>query len=133
MIECSGYNRTMTVQCEKQKDAEEFSEMTFELLKVDLGYGKSSCVLDPADPLKQFVSLKDDPIVEKMLAILEDDFGPDGAKATPWQKSCEKAKVPHKTFYRRRKELLAAGLIGKDGDGQGARYRLVKSEPVSVS
>ncbi len=82
--------------------------MPFELLKIDLGYGKSSCVLEPADPLKQFVSLKDDPIVEKMLAILEDDFGPDGARATPWQKSCEKAKVPHKTFYRRRKELLEA-------------------------
>ena len=44
--------------------------MTFELSKVDLGYGKSSCVLEPADPLKQFVSLKDDPKIKKMLAIL---------------------------------------------------------------
>ncbi len=68
-----------------------------------------------------------------MLAILEDDFGPDGAKATPWQKACEEAKITRKTFYRRRKELLSANFITNDGKGQGARYRLVKSEPVSVS
>ena len=133
MIECSAYRRTMTIQCEKQKDAEQFAEMTLELSKVDLGGGKSSCVLEPIDLLKQFVLPEDDPTSKNMLAILEEEFGPDGAKATQWQKACEKAKIPHKTFYRRLKELVSARIIAKDGDKQGARYRLVKSEPVSVS
>ena len=63
VIECSGYNRTMTIQCEKQKDAEEFAAMTFELSKVDLGYGKSSCVLEPTDLLKGPTSPEDDATV----------------------------------------------------------------------
>ena len=75
----------------------------------------------------------DDPTAKKMLAILEGEFGTDGAKATQWQKACKKAKVSQKTFYRRLKELLNADFVAKDGEGQGARYRLVKSEPVSVS
>ena len=68
-----------------------------------------------------------------MLAILADAFGPDGATATQWQKACEKGKISRETFYRRLKELMAVGLVEKAGEGQGARYRLAKSEPVSVS
>ena len=133
MIQCDADHGTMTIQCAKQKDAEPFPELAFKLSTVDLGYGQSSCILEPTDLLKGSMSPEDDPTAKKMLGILEDEFGPEGATSTQWQKACEGAKISRKTFHRRLKELMTADLVTKDGDKQGARYRPAKSEPVSVS
>ena len=69
---------------------------------------------------------------KKILAALE-KFEPEGATATEWQKACKDDGVTRETFYRRLKKLVPAGLVEKKDDHQGARYRVVKSEPVSVS
>ena len=70
----------------------------------------------------------------KILSVLEEKFGPEGGTASEWQQACEKEiGVPHATFYKRLRKLKKQSLVEKEGEGQGARYRLAKSEPVSVS
>ena len=73
-----------------------------------------------------------DATAKKMLDRLE-KFEPEGATATEWERACKEDGITRKTFYRRRTELLEAGLVKKDGDRQGAWYRPAKSKPVSVS
>ena len=66
------------------------------------------------------------------MAALE-KFEPEGATNTEWKKTCEDEGITPETFNRRLKVLKHEKLVERDGDGQGARYRLVKTEPVSVS
>ncbi len=86
----------------------------------------------PFDDAINSLVLKCDPTVKKILEALE-RFGAEGATNTEWKRDCKNEGVTNETFNRRLKELKKAKLVEKDGDGQGARYRLVKSEPVSVS
>ena len=67
-----------------------------------------------------------------VLAALE-KFEPEGATASEWERACKEDGVTRETFYRRREKLEKAGTVEKEGEGQGARYRPAKSEPVSVS
>lgn len=71
--------------------------------------------------------------LKRVLDILEEKFGPEGAAATEWKNACEGEGISGSTFSRRLREAKNQGLVQKQGDGQGARYRVVKSEPVSVS
>ena len=69
---------------------------------------------------------------EQILSVLEKEFGSDGATATDWQRACLKGiAMPHKTFHNRLSKLRELERIIKEGDGQGAVYR-VKREPVPV-
>ncbi len=135
IIKCTGGDfMTLGLTCEKQKDFEEFPKIDLQLEKVDLGSGRSSCVVEPFDPIKAMESSKTDAKDEKILSVLEEKFGPEGGTASEWQKACEKEiGVPHATFYKRLRKLKKQSLVEKEGEGQGARYRLAKSEPVSVS
>ena len=76
----------------------------------------------PFEAMVAAMALGSDAEAKKMLAALEGKFGPEGATATEWQRACEADGITRETFYRRRKELLEAGLVKKEGDGQGARY-----------
>jgi DNA-binding transcriptional ArsR family regulator len=71
--------------------------------------------------------------IKRVLAILEEKFGPEGATATQWAKACKDNGISKSTFDRRLREAKSQGLVKKEGDGQGALYRVVKSEAVSVS
>jgi RecA-family ATPase len=132
MISCDGEMGVLTIECDKQKDAEEFKPFTLALRKVELENGRSSCVLVPwgeAAATPSGTDAKD----EEILGVLEKDFGTGGATATNWQKACEeKIKVPRKTFYNRLTKLKTLGRVVKEGD-QGAPYRVAKPEPVPVS
>ena len=132
MISCGGDMGFLSVTCDKQKDAEPFEKMSLVLRTIKLGSGRSSCVIVPFDGLIKGAAPKTDATTKKILAALE-TFEPEGATATEWERACEKDGVARKTFYRRRKELIKADLVKKYGEVQGARYRLVKKEPVPVS
>ena len=77
------------------------STLTFQLKlqKVELENDRSSCVLVPfegAGPAAQ--SSGTDAKDEKILGVLEKEFGADGGTATEWQRACtEKIGVPHNT------------------------------------
>ncbi len=132
MISCGGDMGLLGLKCEKQKDAEPFRDISLALRSVELENGKTSCVLVPTEDVFASMAPKSDPVATKVLTALE-KFEPEGATATEWERACKEAGVSRETFYDRRKKLVAAGLVKKDGEGQGARYQPVKSEPVSVS
>ncbi len=132
MISCGGGMGLLELKCAKQKDAEPFKKVGLMLRSVDLENGHTSCVLVPVEGVIGATPPKNDGTTKKLLAALE-KFEPEGATATEWERACKDDGVTRETFYDRRKELAAAGLVEKDREGQGARYRLVKSEPVSVS
>ena len=130
MIACGGELGILELTCEKQKDAEPFEKFTLALRTVKLENGRSSCVLVPFEDMMAAMAPASDATTEKILAALE-KFEPEGATASEWQRACKDDGVTRETFFRRRKELEKAGRVQKEGEGQGARYRL--AEPVSVS
>ncbi len=96
--------------------------------------GRASCTLNgvPFENVMAAMPPASDAATKKLLAVLE-KFEPEGATAGEWQRACMEDGVTRETFFRRQKELKKAGLVEKVGEGQGARYRPAKSEPVSVS
>ncbi len=96
--------------------------------------GRASCTLNgvPFENVMAAMPPASDATTKKLLAVLE-KFEPEGATAGEWQRACMEDGVTRETFFRRQKELKKAGLVEKVGEGQGARYRPAKSEPVSVS
>ena len=124
------------IQCVKQKDAEPFGKFTVKRRTVDLGDGRSSCVVVPFDMGLASESPQDNAKAKMMLAKLGEKFGAEGATHGEWKRACiDDLGISESTFNRQIKELQEKGLVVKQGDGQGARYRLAKSEtePVSVS
>ena len=135
VIACGSELEILALKCEKQKDTEPFGDFYLKRKTVQLENGRSSCVLVPSEVVLTTASVEDDAKTKAMLAILEDKFGPEGPTSTEWQKACESEGISNSTFSRRLRDLKNSGLVEKDGGGQGARYRLAKSEtePVSVS
>jgi hypothetical protein len=124
----------VTLTCGKQKDAVEFKKCNLIGRRVNLDGGGSSCVFDSFDDMVAgIMSPANDPTTKKILAVLKEKFGVEGATATAWQRACEAEGISRETFYRRRKEMDGEGLVVKEGEGQGARYRVAKSEPEAVS
>jgi hypothetical protein len=67
-----------------------------------------------------------------MLETLE-RFGPEGASHGKWKESCLEAGMSESKFARGLRDALKEGMVTKEGEGQGAQYRVVKSEAVPVS
>jgi len=136
VISCGGDLECMKIECEKMKDAEEFKEFSLSARKVELEGGRSSCVLVPFDEMVAgVVSSAKRTNMQKITDILEERFGSEGASHSEWKKACLDAGISDSTFARSLRDALKEGLVVKEGDGQGARYRVAKSEsePVSVS
>jgi predicted transcriptional regulator len=117
----------LSLVCNKQKDAAQFSNIKFGLKVIELPGGASSCVItetaeavmgSPSDPSKPVVQ---NPNYRKALEVLAKNFPSDGATATQWMKE---TGLVEKTFYRARENLERLGLVEKSGEGQGARYGL---------
>ena len=132
MISCGGELGILELKCEKQKDSDPFKNFTLALRTIKLENGRSSCVLVPFENMIAAMSPASDATTKKILAALE-KFELEGATSNEWQRVCEADGITRETFFRRLRELKKAGLVEKVGEGQGARYRPVKSEPVSVS
>lgn len=121
VIEMSRDGSGFKMNCEKQKDAEKFEEIRATLKPVDLGEGKSSCVVE----LRQESGSSElDEKARTMLDVLENQLAR-SATATKWQKACEEKGVTRETFYKRRPILLAGKRVWKCGEGQGASYTFI--------
>ncbi len=67
-----------------------------------------------------------------MIEALE-RFGPEGATHGKWKKSYVEAEMSESTFARGLRDALKEELVVKEGGGQGAQYRVAKSESEAVS
>jgi AAA domain-containing protein/IclR-like helix-turn-helix domain-containing protein len=106
MISIQSASGTVTVTCEKQKDAEPFNPIPLRLHPV-----AGSCVVEPADGRSVWGKAL------QCLRVLAAHR--DGLTATEWQ---EASGVPETSFYRYRKELESDGLVAKEG----SRYQLTE-------
>ncbi len=114
----------LTIECGKQKDAEEFLPINLVRRKVDLEDGNTSLIFDLTD--HQIGSL--DEKARKIGLILFETFGEEGATSTQWLQVSEEAKVSRASFYRGKRELVENGVVQAQNSGRGARYVVVKSQ-----
>lgn len=134
IIGCDGDIGTLTIKCEKMKDAEPFKEFKLVGKTIELENERSSCVLLPlGEATAALVSPDNQANIQRIMAVLEQEFSTDGAAHGQWKKACMDAGMSGSTFDRALRNAIDRQLIVKEGDGQGARYRVAKSEPVSVS
>ena len=124
MVECKKRGDLIKIRCTKQKEAESFPEFHVKLTTVPLDDGRGSCVIKEYDRSGDRDDVSGDSKSEEMLGILWDKAPIKGATATEWQKACEAEGITRESFYRRLRALLASNCITKDGEGQGARYRI---------
>jgi hypothetical protein len=133
IIGCSGEINCLGIKCEKMKDAEPFKKFSLSAQTVELENGRKSCVLVPFDEaMSAMVSPAKQENIRKMIAVLEKKFDTEGATHGKWMRACMDAGMSDSNFARGLRDMKE-GLVAKEGDGQGARYRVDKSEAVSVS
>ncbi len=133
IISCSGDIHSLKIKCEKMKDAEPFKEFALTARLVELENGRSSWVLVPFDEIVSGIgSAAKKRNIQTMIEVLE-RLGPEGASHGKWKESCLEAGMSESTYARGLRGALKEGLVDKEGDGPGARYRVAKSEAVSVS
>jgi AAA domain len=120
----------VTVECSKQKDAEEFKPFTMLSYEVGLADGRTSLAFVPTHT--DGVDRTSDQ--DQVLELLRDCFGDEGGTTTQWQSVCEEHHISEATFYRARRKLLDSDrVVSVDGKtGRGARYRPAAST-VSLS
>lgn len=112
----------VTWTCKKQKDAEEFKDITMRRMVVQLTddpHGPTSMVLNVSDP-------KDTPLSEKeqvVFDILADKFGAEGATSSDWERACKAGGITESTFNRARRVLILRNRARADTTGlKGGRY-----------
>ncbi|HEY0876689.1 MAG TPA: AAA family ATPase [Vicinamibacterales bacterium] len=104
MIAMTPVDDVIHVECSKQRNAAPFERLTLRLTPMPDGDG---CILRRADDVIQGETLT--PAQTKVLAVLRETFGADGATKTEWQRTC--ADVNERTFHRAAKVLADRGFI----------------------
>jgi hypothetical protein len=103
----------LTLECDKQKDAVEFSPIALQLHPVG-----DSCVLKVHDtPWNKGDFLSH--VEAQALRTLHDSFLADGGSASAWLAASE---MPTSSFYKARTSLVRRHLADQRGEGRGARY-----------
>ena len=113
----------LTVSNNKQKDDEEFDDMTLQLRQVSLGHDEdgepvSSCVLDTAASAESTASPIDQGCLKTLAALAT--FPKGEASTSAWQ---QKASRKQRTLHDHRKKLKHHGLVEEVGRG---RYRVTE-------
>jgi len=119
MISVTPIDDVIAVECSKQRNAAPFSKLTLKLTPVEGG----GCVLRLASDVLASADLS--PAQQKVIGILRDTFGEDGATKSDWQKAC--ADISERTFHRAAKMLVEKGLV----ETAGKYFRITASEGVS--
>ena len=117
---------TLQLSCEKQKDAEPFKPMEFDLRPVAAGEdpeGKptTSCVITAKIGWQQGALLQGS--VAATFEALRGASLQEGLTTSEWLKVSEQKE---RTFYRNRKLLIDQGYVTRDGEGRGARFLVTK-------
>lgn len=116
----SNNNGLLTMECKKQKDDERLTQIKLELRKVELGNGKSSCVIElasgAATSLVSTNPMTGDPRSKdtdrKAIDALK-SLGPKGVSFSEWQKA---SGLKKSTFKDARKRLLETKQVKQDGN-----------------
>jgi hypothetical protein len=120
VVSLSNKNDPRTMKCEKQKDAEPIAQIKLELRQVELGNGKSSCVIEQvsgaATSLVSTNPMTGDPrskdtdrkAIDALMSL-----GPKGVSFSEWQKA---SGLKKSTFKDARKRLLETKQVKKDGN-----------------
>ncbi len=111
----------VTLTNPKQRDLPNFEPIHLRLEAVTVSGERSSCVLVAADGDDVSTAQRPSKRAEKALVALREQDA-EGATFTEW---LELLGESESTLRRARNELLELGLVEKDGDGKGARYRAV--------
>lgn len=122
-------DEVMTLDCEAQKDARDFTPIRLERQEIDLGNGETSCVLQLADEGKKAADLRSGFLNEKERGALQALLasGPAGARSSVWQKA---AHLPDTSFKRVRKALDRNGYVGKD---KGSSYTVTTKGELALN
>jgi hypothetical protein len=106
----------ITVECAKQKDAEEFEPITLRLIPYE-----SSAILALTGPstLDSISAI----LAERWLSLWWERFESDDVSISGLVKA---GVVTEATFHRRKFALIRAGVVAKEGKGNRTRYRLQK-------
>jgi hypothetical protein len=107
------------VTCQKQKDAERFGTLFFELKKVSLSGVSSSCFLLP----KPFGST-DGPTRVVLAALRDVCCHGGGATSNEWLNAAE---ISERTFYRYRCIVVERGYVRNVGTEKRPRYELTEA------
>ena len=105
----------VTLRCEAQRDAE-----PFEPIGVQLEPHLASVVAISGSTAG--VSMSEG--AAQILAVLRNSDDGTGLTSSAWLRSC--GDVAEATFYRHRKVLVNGHHVRREGDGRGARYRIVE-------
>ena len=110
---------TVTLTCEKQKDAAEFHPITLLTKEVALPDGGSSLVLAP----RECAVAAQATVENRVLGVLR-ECGDLGATATEWERRCDDEDISRSTFFRAKGRLLADGRVFETNPGKrGNRFR----------
>lgn len=108
--------------CEKQKDAEEFEDVTLCLERVELDKERSSCVIQVvADDTAELFTDKDPRAADNEAKAVEalQNLGEPGSTHSAWLKA---AGIPKSTFNDVVKRLVDDGRVQKSRDERNSRY-----------
>lgn len=120
MIQVQSSDGTITVSCEKQKDAAPFDPLTLSLIPV-----AESAVVTAIEGLQ----LRPDELAPsklKVLQLLQETFGQEGATASKWEKVCEEAKVAKRTYWTAKTFLCENGFVKASKAGRGAVFTVTE-------
>jgi hypothetical protein len=105
---------SVTIACDKQKDAAPFNDITLRLVPTG-----ESCVLE----LSPEASQAEGPTgaARTLLEVLAEAFDEDGASYTRWLKA---SRLDDRTFGRARNKVVKKKWVEKRGEGRNGRYFL---------
>jgi hypothetical protein len=116
MLSIKDEDGTITIRCEKQKDAEPFKSLHLRLLRVG-----TSCVTEGAT---EEWHLRTQELTPSQRQLLDEWHQMAPSTGLTASKAEELTTLPGRTYYRARKALCDAGYLESDREGRGARYRL---------
>ncbi len=128
IMEIAATGDTATVKCTKEKDAACFESIQLRKRVVPLPYDprfpgdRTSLVLDLDKSPQPRKAVRADDNAAKALAILVEQFGATGATNAQWLAACFAAGIPASTYYRVKRELVAAGSVVQPTQGKGTKF-----------
>jgi len=98
---------SLTIHCQKLKGALEFNDFGLTRRLVDLPGGRTNMVLDRAD--QTVIEVEVTETQNNVLSILQNFPGP--VKSKEWEEACKAASVSRASFWRAKKQLVAADVV----------------------
>jgi hypothetical protein len=127
-------NDQVTLTVAKQKDAEHHLALTFQMRRVDIAKVEGAAhpivfdrVQGDSDARDSSTEREESILTDtesKVLQLLVEKFGVEGATASEWEKVCVEAEINRKSYSRAKEKLFEKGaVLCPDKGVRGARFR----------